>query len=115
MVFYRGGVRIDDELMSTTGEMGIPEAAERDPNALELLRVWRANGPQHVSLRVAVWEDPEHGGYCWLTLRGTLLDPMNWMKPGIFRKRYRGDDLAGRLSSKTPLMNLREMLSKASA
>jgi len=45
-------------IMTKSGQLDIPEAAMRDPKALELLRVWIANKGQHVSLRTAVWEDP---------------------------------------------------------
>ncbi|MBW4039609.1 MAG: DUF5076 domain-containing protein [Acidobacteria bacterium] len=35
-----------------------PPAATRDKASFELLRVWVADGGQHVSLRAGAWEDP---------------------------------------------------------
>jgi hypothetical protein len=35
-----------------------PPAAARDKASFELLRVWIADGGQHVSLRPGTWEDP---------------------------------------------------------
>jgi hypothetical protein len=35
-----------------------PPAATRDKASFELLRVWIADGGQHVSLRAGTWEDP---------------------------------------------------------
>lgn len=40
----------------------IPPAAESDPNARELLRVWAANGKQHVTLATGLWDDPAAWG-----------------------------------------------------
>lgn len=40
----------------------IPDAAIRDPESLEILRVWIANADQHVSLRGGVWQDPAAWG-----------------------------------------------------
>jgi Domain of unknown function (DUF5076) len=48
--------------MSGPNELLIPDAAERDPNSFELLRVWVANRGQQVSLRVGVWPDPAAWG-----------------------------------------------------
>src|SRR5215469_15412905 len=39
-------------------ELIIPEVAEDDPHALEILRAWIARGKQHVSMRVSIWDDP---------------------------------------------------------
>jgi hypothetical protein len=36
----------------------IPEAARRDPRALEMLRVWAAEKGQHVSIKTGLWNDP---------------------------------------------------------
>lgn len=46
----------------TANELQIPDAAKRDPNSLELLRVWVADKGQHVSLKAGVWEDPAAWG-----------------------------------------------------
>jgi len=43
-------------------QLGIPPAAMRDHKAFEVLRVWVAEGGQHVSLRTAVWDDPAAWG-----------------------------------------------------
>jgi len=40
----------------------IPEAARRDPQSVEVLRVWLAGEQQHVSIRVGVWDDPAAWG-----------------------------------------------------
>jgi Domain of unknown function (DUF5076) len=40
----------------------IPEAARKDRDARELLRVWLAGDKQHVSVRVGVWDDPAAWG-----------------------------------------------------
>ena len=39
-------------------ELPIPAAAVHDVKSLELVRVWAAQGQQHVSLATEVWEDP---------------------------------------------------------
>jgi hypothetical protein len=36
----------------------VPSAAQTDTKAIELVRVWAANGAQHVSLAANVWPDP---------------------------------------------------------
>jgi|SRR5438132_10914115 len=43
-------------------ELPVPSAARTDPRAVELLRVWAANGKQHVSLATNVWDDPAAWG-----------------------------------------------------
>ena len=43
--------------MSQKDSLGIPPAASRDPRSLEVLRVWIANGEQHVALAFGMWED----------------------------------------------------------
>jgi len=40
----------------------IPSAVQIDPNSMELLRVWAANGQQHVSLATNIWPDPAAWG-----------------------------------------------------
>jgi hypothetical protein len=44
--------------MTEKNELSVPEAARRDPNSLEILRVWIANNAQHVSLQTGIWDDP---------------------------------------------------------
>ena len=39
-------------------QLPIPDAAQRDPRAIEMLRVWAALGGQHVSIKTGLWEDP---------------------------------------------------------
>jgi len=48
--------------MSKSDELPIPDAARRDANSFELLRVWIANKGQHVTLRTGAWEDPAAWG-----------------------------------------------------
>jgi hypothetical protein len=43
-------------------QLQIPYPANEDPNSFELLRVWVANGGQHVALRTGVWQDPAAWG-----------------------------------------------------
>jgi hypothetical protein len=43
-------------------ELAIPEAARKDRDAQEILRVWLAGGNQHVSVSVGVWDDPAAWG-----------------------------------------------------
>jgi Domain of unknown function (DUF5076) len=40
------------------GELSVPEAALRDEQAVELLRVWAAVGGIHISLQPEMWHDP---------------------------------------------------------
>ena len=44
------------------GELGIPPVASTDPHALEIARVWAADGRQHVCLRPEIWDDPTAWG-----------------------------------------------------
>lgn len=44
------------------GELLIPPAAEGDPKAVEVIRVWVAKGGQHVSINPLVWRDPQGWG-----------------------------------------------------
>jgi hypothetical protein len=43
-------------------ELLIPEAARKDSQAVEILRIWIAGGSQHVSLKTEVWQDPAAWG-----------------------------------------------------
>lgn len=40
----------------------VPELAQTDSNAIELVRVWAAAGQQHVSIATNVWENPAAWG-----------------------------------------------------
>ena len=44
--------------MAETDQMIIPDAARRDRESFEILRVWVANQGQHVSLKTGIWDDP---------------------------------------------------------
>jgi hypothetical protein len=48
--------------MSQKDSLPIPAAAARDPRSLEVLRVWIANGEQHVALAFGMWEEPAAWG-----------------------------------------------------
>jgi hypothetical protein len=43
--------------MSQKDSLPIPAAASRDPRSLEVLRVWIANGEQHVALAFGMWDE----------------------------------------------------------
>lgn len=49
-------------MVSAKNELTIPPVAMRDPNSLEVLRVWIAEGDQHVTVMTAAWEDPAAWG-----------------------------------------------------
>jgi Domain of unknown function (DUF5076) len=53
-------------------ELLIPPIAEADPSAIEVVRVWVAQGAQHVSLNPFVWKDPEAWGILLADLAGHL-------------------------------------------
>jgi Domain of unknown function (DUF5076) len=44
--------------MSTTRQLGIPDAALRDEKSYEIARVWVAEKAEHVSLLIGTWDDP---------------------------------------------------------
>ena len=48
--------------MAEQKSLDIPPVAQRDKASFELIRVWIAEGGQHVSLRSGVWEDPAYWG-----------------------------------------------------
>src|ERR1700754_4532098 len=56
MVLHEGST------MSQKDSLPIPAAAARDPRSLEVLRVWIANGEQHVALAFGMWEEPAAWG-----------------------------------------------------
>ncbi len=58
-------------------ELLIPPIAEADPNAIEVVRVWVANGGQHVSINVAAWPEPEAWGIVLADLAGHWPTPTN--------------------------------------
>jgi hypothetical protein len=48
----------------------IPPAAEDDPKAFEILRVWGARGQQHVTIFWDLWDTPETWGLMLADLAG---------------------------------------------
>jgi hypothetical protein len=55
---------------SMKNELLVPPAAESDPNAIEVVRVWVAKGGQHVSINPLVWKDPQAWGIVLADLAG---------------------------------------------
>jgi hypothetical protein len=45
-----------------TKQLPIPPAAAKAPSAIEILRVWVADGSQHVSIATGLWPDPAAWG-----------------------------------------------------
>ena len=45
-----------------SSELPVPPAVLTDDRARELLRVWAANGSQHVSIATGLWSDPAAWG-----------------------------------------------------
>jgi hypothetical protein len=43
-------------------ELPIPSTIGLDQKAIEIARIWAANGAQHVSLAVGLWRDPAAWG-----------------------------------------------------
>ena len=43
-------------------QLPVPSLVDSDSKAIELLRVWIANGKQQVSLVTSVWSDPANWG-----------------------------------------------------
>jgi len=56
--------------MKNENELLIPPAAEEDPKAMEVIRVWVAKGGQHVSLNPLIWKDPQAWGIVLADLAG---------------------------------------------
>jgi hypothetical protein len=52
----------------TGRELVIPPIAAADPRARELIRVWAAEGSQHVSIAADSWEDPAAWGIALVDL-----------------------------------------------
>lgn len=48
--------------MGQKDALRIPAAAMKDPRSLEVLRVWIAQGEQHVALSFGMWEEPAAWG-----------------------------------------------------
>jgi hypothetical protein len=58
----------------TEHALPVPPAAERDPHARELVRVWAAEGKQHVTIATGLWEDPGVWGIALVDLARHLAD-----------------------------------------
>jgi Domain of unknown function (DUF5076) len=61
-------------------ELTIPPAAEEDPSAFEILRVWGANREQHVTLFWDLWDDPATWGIM-------LADLANHVANALYQER----------------------------
>lgn len=49
-------------------ELPVPPAAKEARDAVEMARVWAANGGLHVSLSPALWDDPANWGVALVDL-----------------------------------------------
>jgi hypothetical protein len=79
--------------MSLKDELLVPSAAAIDPNSSEILRVWIANGDQHVSLRTGVWEDPFNWGMMLADLAKHIVNSIEETDPqrhGAFERLREG-------------------------
>jgi len=72
--------------MAHNNQLDVPDAALRDSKSLEILRIWIAEGRQHVSLRIGVWDDPAAWG---LMLADLMRHIVNTYKPGTASDRER--------------------------
>jgi hypothetical protein len=54
--------------MAKRFELAIPPAAAADPKARELLRMWAANGAQHVTIAADAWKEPAVWGIALVDL-----------------------------------------------
>ena len=55
-------------------ELPIPPAALSGSSAIELARVWAANGKQHISLATGLWDDPAKWGIMLVDLAKLIAD-----------------------------------------
>lgn len=55
----------------------IPPAAEDDPKAFEIVRVWGAHGKEHVSLFWDLWVDPAAWGIMLADLAGHVANALH--------------------------------------
>ena len=65
-----------------------PPAAERDRAAFELLRVWVAEGDQHVSLRAGVFEDARGWGIVLADLARHIANAEALGRKGLNREEF---------------------------
>jgi hypothetical protein len=76
--------------MTDEQQLPIPEAATDDPKSVEVLRVWVANGEQHVVIRIDAWKDPGAWGIVLADLAkhvSRALDPAAKDKGALALKR----------------------------
>ena len=71
-------------MFKKSGELLIPPTAQRDRKALEIARIWAAEGDQHVSLRAGIWPDPA----CW----GLMLVDLAQHVANAYAQEGRGRD-----------------------
>ena len=64
-------------------ELRVPEPALRDPDGVEIARIWAANDSQVVALRPDVWDDPT----CW----GLMLVDLAKHVANAYAQMGRGD------------------------
>jgi Domain of unknown function (DUF5076) len=72
--------------MSERDQLIIPASAQSDSKAFEVLRVWVANGGQHVSIRADVWDDVGNWGILLADLAGHVANAYQQQK-GLDRAR----------------------------
>ena len=60
--------------MNKNRELIIPEIADNDPAAVEVLRAWISGGKQLVSLRVGIWPEPQVWGIFLADLAGHIVN-----------------------------------------
>ena len=51
-----------------SGELSIPLVAEGDAKGVEILRMWAAQGKQHIIIRTGLWKDPGTWGIALVDL-----------------------------------------------
>lgn len=64
-------------MKSYPSQLPIPPVAAQDARAIEILRVWAAQGKQHVSLSTNLWEDPGHWGIMLVDLAKHIANAYN--------------------------------------
>ncbi len=69
--------------MSQKDALPIPSAAVRDARSLEVLRVWIANGEQHVALAFGMWDDPSAWGLLLADLARHIAEAHAQQNPGV--------------------------------
>lgn len=67
--------------MSTADNLNIPQAASKDEDSFELIRVWIADQGQHVTLRSGVWDDPALWGMMLADLAGHIANTFDVVDP----------------------------------